>query len=127
MNRVPSTEINGRIPFDILHDKLPDLSQLKVFGCLCYVSTQDNHRSKLDPRARKCVYLVIKPGMKGYIAFDLHNHEIIVSRNVHFEETIFPYPINSFKPSWKYMVPSNNTHHSPFAPIQTTNNQSVVE
>jgi hypothetical protein len=39
MNRVPSTAVNGRIPFDILHDKLPDLSQLKVFGCLCYVST----------------------------------------------------------------------------------------
>jgi transposase InsO family protein len=96
MNRVPSSALKGIIPFDILHKKLLDIEQLKVFGCLCYVSTQDHHRSKFDHRARKCVYLGMKSGMKGYVALDIHNHEIVISRNVSFEETIFPYPINPF-------------------------------
>jgi hypothetical protein len=65
MNRVPSTAIEGRIPYDALHQKLPDLSLLKVFGSLCYVSSIDPHRSKLDHRARKCVFLGYKAGMKG--------------------------------------------------------------
>jgi hypothetical protein len=66
MNRVPSSALKGRIPFDLLHKKLPDISQLRVFGCLCYVSTQAVHRSKFDNRARKCVYLGLKSGMKGH-------------------------------------------------------------
>jgi hypothetical protein len=126
MNRVPSSAIQGKIPFDMLHKKLPDITQLKVFGCLCYVSTHDNHRTKFDNRARKCVYLGVKSGMKGYIALDLHNHEIIVSRNVIFEETIFPYPINPSQPSLEYMVPPTNVTPSPIAPKTTTNGHETT-
>ncbi|CAJ2645067.1 unnamed protein product [Trifolium pratense] len=126
MNRVPSNAIQGEIPFTALHNKLPDLSQLKVFGSLCYVSNQDHHRSKLDHRARKCVYLGVKPGMKGYVALDLHNHEILVSRNVVFEETIFPYPVNPSKPSWEYLVPPTNIHSSHIAPNITTNDHETT-
>ncbi|CAJ2657635.1 unnamed protein product [Trifolium pratense] len=126
MNRVPSNAIQGEIPFTALHNKLPDLSQLKVFGSLCYVSNQDHHRSKLDHRARKCVYLGVKPGMKGYVALDLHNHEILVSRSVVFEETIFPYPVNPSKPSWEYLVPPTNIHSSHIAPNITTNDQETT-
>ncbi|PNX97245.1 hypothetical protein L195_g020471, partial [Trifolium pratense] len=43
----------------------PDLHELKVFGSLCYASTIQNHRTKLDTRARKDVYLGLKPGVKG--------------------------------------------------------------
>ncbi|MCH79834.1 peptide transporter PTR2 [Trifolium medium] len=125
VNRVPSNAIKGQIPFTVLHNKLPDLSQLKVFGSLCYVSTQDNHMSKFDHRAKKCVYLGIKPGMKGYVALDLHNHEIIVSRNVIFEETIFCILI-IHQNLWEYMVPPNDIHSSHIAPNTTTNDQETT-
>jgi hypothetical protein len=117
MNRVPSAAIKGTIPFTALHNKLPDISQFKVFGSLCYVSRSDMHRSKFDHRARKCVFLGFKAGVKGYIALDLHNYEIVVSRNVVFEETIFPYPTNSSQPSWDFLVPSHN-HPTSFTPSQ---------
>jgi hypothetical protein len=125
MNRVPSNALKGQIPFVALYVKLPELSDLKVFGSLCFVSTQDNQRSKLDPRARKCVYLGIKPGVKGYVALDLHNYEIIVSRNVVFEETIFPYPVSNSKSAWEYVEPTPNTHPST-EPTQTRNSQETT-
>jgi hypothetical protein len=61
--------------------------------------------------------------MKGYVTLDLHNHEILISRNVTFEETIFPYPPNTSKPTWEYMVPSTNTPPSQIAPKSTTKDQ----
>ncbi|GAU50539.1 hypothetical protein TSUD_409840 [Trifolium subterraneum] len=125
MNRVPSNALKGQIPFVALYVKLPELSDLKVFGSLCFVSTHDNQRSKLDPRARKCVYLGIKPGVKGYVALDLHNYEIIVSRNVVFEETIFPYPVSNSKSAWEYVEPTPNTHPST-EPTQTRNSQETT-
>ena len=47
-----------------MHDKLPDLKILKVFGSLVYASTLHSHRTKLDPKGRKCVFLGFKSGMK---------------------------------------------------------------
>ncbi|XP_019460152.1 PREDICTED: uncharacterized protein LOC109359913 [Lupinus angustifolius] len=49
---------------------------------------------KLDPRARKCIFLDHKTGTKGYLLFDLHNREIFLSRNVVFYEKLFPYKTN---------------------------------
>jgi hypothetical protein len=50
--------------------------------------------------------------MKGYIALDIHNFEVLISRNVQFEETIFPYPISSHTQSWEFLsyspTPSNH-------------------
>jgi hypothetical protein len=66
------------------------------------------------------------PTPKGHIALDLHNHEILVSRDIVFEETIFPYPIISSKPSWEYMVPPTNIHSSSTAPKPTTNDHETT-
>jgi hypothetical protein len=93
MNRTPSVVINGELPYFKLHKQLPDISMLRIFGCLCYVSTNDAHRLKLYFRARKCVFLGYKSGTKGFVALDIHSHEIVVSRNVQFEELIFPYDL----------------------------------
>jgi hypothetical protein len=119
MNRMPSMAIGGDLPYHKLHNTLPDLSFLRIFGCLCYVSTVDVHRLKLDHRARKCVFLGYKPGTKGYVALDLHSFEIVVSRNVQFEELIFPYssqsspPASCSKPTWEFFTPSIDPVPSP--------------
>lgn len=60
----------------MLHQQPPTLLDLKVFGSLCYVSTLEHNRTKLDPRAKKCVFLGFKFGTKGYIVFDMHSREI---------------------------------------------------
>ncbi|GAU15708.1 hypothetical protein TSUD_307180 [Trifolium subterraneum] len=115
MNRMPSVAIEGGLPYHKLHNRLPDISMLKIFGCLCYVSTTDVHRLKLDHRARKCAFLGFKSGTKGFVALDLHSYEIVVSRNVQFEELIFPYPSQTqSQTKWEFFIP-------PIDPIPLTN------
>ena len=96
INRQPSKILSGVSPFQVLHNKIPNIENLKVFGCLWYSTTLAANRHKLDSRARKGVFLGYKPGMKGYVIYDLKTREIYVSRNVSFYEEHFPF---SIKPS----------------------------
>ena len=102
MNRVTSTITDNNTPYFLLHKQSPDLNQLKVFGSLVFSSTLQANRNKLAFRARKCVFLSYKHGMKGPVLLDIHNKEVFVSRNVTYHETIFPYQPVSSPPLWNY-------------------------
>ncbi|XP_057723550.1 uncharacterized protein LOC130939463 [Arachis stenosperma] len=43
--RISSTFLKDKSPFQILHQSLPDLMTLKVFGCLAYASTINAYRN----------------------------------------------------------------------------------
>jgi len=60
INSVPNPLLQNQSPYFVLHHKLPDISLLKVFGCLCYASTLTSHRTKLQSRARKSIFLCYK-------------------------------------------------------------------
>jgi len=108
INRVPTPLLKQKFPYQLLYGSLPDIHSFKVFGCLCFASTLLAHRSKLQSRARKSVFLGYKSGTKGYVLYDLDTREIFVSRNVVFHELILPY--NTLTPSptsnWQYHSPS---------------------
>ncbi|GJW09359.1 retrovirus-related pol polyprotein from transposon TNT 1-94 [Tanacetum coccineum] len=42
---------HGKTPYELLHDKLPDLSFLYVFGALCYPTNDSENLGKLQPKA----------------------------------------------------------------------------
>ncbi|GJW85280.1 hypothetical protein Tco_0158425 [Tanacetum coccineum] len=42
---------HGKTPYELLHDKPPDLSYLHVFGALCYPTNDSENLGKLQPKA----------------------------------------------------------------------------
>nr|GEX75475.1 hypothetical protein [Tanacetum cinerariifolium] len=42
---------HGKTPYELLHDKLPDLSFFYVFGVLCYPTNDSENLGKLQPKA----------------------------------------------------------------------------
>nr|GLL25232.1 uncharacterized protein LOC109182622 [Ipomoea trifida] len=89
INRLPSAAIDNHIPYQILIKKAPQYGHLRVFGCLAYATTV-GPKSKLDARAKKCIFLGYTNGTKGYKVYDLITKELFVSRDVAFYEHVFP-------------------------------------
>ncbi|CAN1752640.1 Retrovirus-related Pol polyprotein from transposon RE1 [Linum perenne] len=91
INRLPSPILGGHTPFDLLFHTPVLYDNLRVFGCLAYASTLAHNRTKLDHRAHPCVFLGFPPSTKGYVLYNLVSNQVIISRDVVFHESIFPF------------------------------------
>ena len=56
-NRSPTTAISGRTPYEALYGEKLKVEYLRVFGCAAYSHIPKDERSKLDAKARKCIFL----------------------------------------------------------------------
>ncbi|MCH86495.1 peptide transporter PTR2, partial [Trifolium medium] len=68
------------------------------------IQSTDVNKTKLHPRATKCIFLGYKSWIKGYVVLNIGNYQTSISKNVLFEETVFPYITR--KPiiqSWEYL------------------------
>lgn len=84
ISRVPTPILENNAPYIVLNGHDPDLHTLKVLGSICYASIFHSHRTKLEPRARKCVFLRYKYNVKGAVLINLNNREMFVYRDVTF-------------------------------------------
>ena len=89
INRTPSRLLEGKTPYELLYGRVPNLSFLRVFGCLCYAKKL-NPRDKFDSRSRRCIFLGYPFRKKGWHLFDLETGDYFQSRDVQFFEDIFP-------------------------------------
>ncbi|PNY11392.1 peptide transporter PTR2 [Trifolium pratense] len=128
INRVPTPLLHNMSPYQKLFDTVPDIDTFKVFGSLCYASTLLVHRTKLDSRARKCVFLGYTNGYKGYVLLDMHNREIFISWHVNFHEHILPYPSSpsSVTPSWDYFSTNSTSAPTPDSLSSPSPNSSLT-
>jgi len=88
MNRTPITTMHGMIPKEEYSGKKPDLSHLKVFGCIAYayVHVLDELQTKLDPKAGKCVFIGYSHEQKRYRCYNPITRKMKVSKDVVFDE-----------------------------------------
>jgi len=85
MNRTPTATVHGMTLEEKFTGKKPDVSHLRVFGCIAYVHVPDEKRSKLDPKAEKCIFIGYSSEQKGYRCFSPSTRKLQVSRDV-FDE-----------------------------------------
>ena len=88
-NRSPTRALKDKTPFESLSGRRPDISQLKVFGCVRYVHVPNNQRRKLDAKSHKAIFIGYPPGVQGYKLYDLEKKKFVVSRDVQFFEDNF--------------------------------------
>ncbi|XP_021715949.1 uncharacterized protein LOC110683848 [Chenopodium quinoa] len=119
INRMPLKSVGFVTPYERLYGSAPDLSHLKIFGCLCYISTSKTHRNKLDPRATPCVFLGYPPNQKAYKVLNLATNKISISRDVIFYEKYFPF---HFSPS-----PHKTYANKIFLPVNNSISQSYSD
>ncbi len=90
MNLTPT--VHGMTPEEKFTSKKPNVSHLKVFGCIAYEHVPDEKRSKLDPKAENCIFIGYSLEQKGYRCFNPSTRKLQVSRDVVFDEMVSWYP-----------------------------------
>lgn len=80
--------LNNITPYQLWTGIRPNLSHLKVFGCLAYAYIPKYKRQKLDFKTHKCIFVGYgQPnGVKGYRLYDPQSGQFFYSRDVIFSE-----------------------------------------
>ncbi|CAL8994262.1 unnamed protein product, partial [Prunus brigantina] len=84
INRLPAAANEGKTPMEVWSGKpCTDYKYLHIFGCPAYYHVRE---SKLDPRAKKALFMGFSTGVKGYRLWCPDEKKIVVSRDVTFDE-----------------------------------------
>lgn len=91
INRTPSRFIDYDTSLERLFQQKPDYSSLRVFGCACWPNLRPYNTHKFQFHSTQCVFLGYSPLHKGFKCLDLSTGRVYISRDVTFDENIFPF------------------------------------
>jgi histone deacetylase 1/2 len=91
INMLPSKVLNYQTPAELLLQEKPDYSSLRVFGCACWPNLRPFNSRKLAFRSKRCVFLGQSFRHKGFKCLDTSTGRIYISRDVIFDESVFPF------------------------------------
>lgn len=93
-NRTPNSSINYKTPYYLKYNKLPNLSNIKIFGSLTYHKEPKDFIKKLDPRAT-IYYLIGFNSNNLYKLYNPRNNKSIISRDCKILEGYYYKPNNN--------------------------------
>ncbi|RVW74752.1 Retrovirus-related Pol polyprotein from transposon TNT 1-94 [Vitis vinifera] len=102
INRMPSRVLKFQTPCQTLLKSFPTTRLIstvppKIFGCSVFVHINQQHRSELDPRSLKCIFLGYSSNQKGYKCYSSVTRKFYNSMDVTFFETQPYYPKNDIQ------------------------------
>nr|GFB72755.1 integrase, catalytic region, zinc finger, CCHC-type, peptidase aspartic, catalytic [Tanacetum cinerariifolium] len=77
---------HGKTPYELLHNKLPDLSFFHVFGALCYPTNNNENLGKLQPKADIGIFIGYAPTKKAFRIYNRRTRRIVETIHVDFDE-----------------------------------------
>jgi hypothetical protein len=78
-------------PMEHLLGMKSDYSLLRTFGCACCPNLWPYTTHKLSFCSKRCVFLEYNPLHKGYKCLETSTRHVYISRDVIFDETMFPF------------------------------------
>ena len=91
INLLPSKVINYQTPFEKLFLEKPKYNSLHIFGCAVWPNLRPYNSRKLAFRSTRCVFLGYSSMHKGYKCLEPSTGRVYISRDVVFDESIFPF------------------------------------
>ncbi|GJY04475.1 retrovirus-related pol polyprotein from transposon TNT 1-94 [Tanacetum coccineum] len=85
-NRSLICSLHNKTPYDLLHDRKPDLKYFHVFGALCYPTNDSENLGKLKPKAHIGIFIVYSPTKKAYQIYNKRTRLIMETIHVEFDE-----------------------------------------
>lgn len=75
----------------MVHNRIPDYSSLKIFGCECWPNLRPYNKHRMQFRSKSCLFLGYYANHKGYKRLDVTTNRLYISRDVTFNEFSFPF------------------------------------
>ncbi|GJW08594.1 integrase, catalytic region, zinc finger, CCHC-type containing protein [Tanacetum coccineum] len=81
---------HNKTPYELVHDKKPDLKFLYVFGALCYPTNDSEDLGKLRPTADIGIFIGYAPNRKGYRIYNKRTQRIMETIHMQFDKLTEP-------------------------------------
>ncbi|GJZ03565.1 retrovirus-related pol polyprotein from transposon TNT 1-94 [Tanacetum coccineum] len=76
----------NKFPYELMHDKKPDLTFFGVFGALYYPTNDSKDLGKLQPTADIGIFVGYAPSRKGYRIYNKRTRRIMETIHIQFDE-----------------------------------------
>ncbi|GJV47198.1 retrovirus-related pol polyprotein from transposon TNT 1-94 [Tanacetum coccineum] len=77
---------HNKTPYELVHDKKPDLTFLRVFGALCYPTNDREDLGKFQAKADIGIFVGYAPSRKGYRIYNKRTRLLMETIHVTFDE-----------------------------------------
>ncbi|GJQ93360.1 retrovirus-related pol polyprotein from transposon TNT 1-94 [Tanacetum coccineum] len=78
--------LHDKTPYELVHDKKPDLSFLRIFWALCYPTIDNEDLGKLKAKADIGFFVGYAPNRNGYRIYNKRTRQIMEMIHVKFDE-----------------------------------------
>nr|GFA34080.1 integrase, catalytic region, zinc finger, CCHC-type, peptidase aspartic, catalytic [Tanacetum cinerariifolium] len=105
---------HGKTPYELFHNKLPDLSFLHIFGALCYPTNDSENLGKFQTKADIGIFIGYALTKKAFRIYNRRTRRIVETIHVDFDDSGFvPKPTSSTS----FVPPSRNDWDLLFQPL----------
>ena len=88
-NCLPNAPLKCKSPYEVWYSRKPDLSNLRVFGCVAYALVPAAKRKKFDNCTEKMRFPGYHKGHRGYKLMEKGSNRVFYRTDVTFDESNF--------------------------------------
>ena len=85
-NRLSHSALGFKTPEEMFTRKKPEVSHLKIFGCLVFIHIPKEKRNKLEPSRKKGIFVGYCEVSKAFRIYILGHRHIKINRDVTIDE-----------------------------------------